>query len=262
MNGRIKGGDKLKVLLVTVAGTSSRFSESVGYPCLKCLYHEGNIEESLLYRMLHMRNDFDCYVIVGGFRFEELEAALAAHFQDLGKRMILVKNEHYADYGSGYSLYVGLEKIRQMDTTEVVFAEGDLFVDEDSFGKVCDCRNNVITCSKEPVLAEKSVALYFDTNHGIHYIYDTAHGVLEIREPFLGIFNSGQIWKFADMSRLWDAFDAIDEKGWQETNLVLIRQYFGELNRGAYEAVTFEEWVNCNTVMDYRSRKTGAEGRM
>jgi len=245
----------LKVLLVTVAGTSSRFSESVGYPCVKCLYSEEGIEESLLYRMVHMRDDFDYYVIVGGFQYEELEAALSSNFQDLGDRLILVKNEHYADYGSGYSLYIGLEKIRHMDLKEVVFAEGDLFVDEESFGKICDCKNDVITCSREPVLAEKSVALYFDMARGVHYIYDTAHGALEINEPFLGIFNSGQIWKFADMSHLWDTFDAIDEKGWQGTNLVLIQRYFGSIGKSDYDTIMFRKWVNCNTVLDYRNRK-------
>lgn len=33
----------MRILLVTVAGLSSRFSQSVGYPCLKCLYHEEKV---------------------------------------------------------------------------------------------------------------------------------------------------------------------------------------------------------------------------
>ena len=253
-------GENLKALIVTVAGTSSRFSESVGYPCVKCLYHEDGIEESLLYRLLHMREDFDCYVVVGGFRFGELESAVAAHFQDLGDRLILVRNEHYADYGSGYSLYLGLEKIRPMNVTEVVFAEGDLFVDAESFGKICDCKNSVVTCSREAILAEKSVAFYYDKSYGVHYIYDTLHGALEIREPFLGIFNSGQVWKFADMEHLWNAFDAIDKKAWQGTNLVLVQQYFGSLAKESYDTVTFRTWVNCNTVADYRNRTAYENG--
>ena len=42
----------MKVLIITVAGMSTRFSQSVGAPCLKCLYHEGRAKDSLLYRML------------------------------------------------------------------------------------------------------------------------------------------------------------------------------------------------------------------
>ena len=60
----------MRVLIVTVAGSSGRFSESLGYPCLKCLYHENGIKESLLYQMLHQDGDFDCYVVVGGFQYE------------------------------------------------------------------------------------------------------------------------------------------------------------------------------------------------
>lgn len=44
----------MRILLVTVAGLSSRFSQSVGYPCLKCLYHEGESTRTLLYRLTHM----------------------------------------------------------------------------------------------------------------------------------------------------------------------------------------------------------------
>ena len=58
----------MKVLIITVAGMSTRFSQSVGAPCLKCLYHEGRAKDSLLYRMLHQDGKFDRYVIVGGVR--------------------------------------------------------------------------------------------------------------------------------------------------------------------------------------------------
>lgn len=240
------------VLVITVAGMSTRFSESVGYPCLKCLYNEQSIEQSLLYRMIHMNMEFDYYVVVGGFRYGELETAVAEHFKGFGDRIILVQNDRYADYGSGYSLYLGLGRVRELDASEVVFAEGDLHVDRHSFQKICDCQGNVVTCSREPVLAEKSVAFYFDTDHGIHYIYDTAHGALEIKRPFLGVYNSGQIWKFADMGHLWKSVDAVGREDWKGTNLVLIQQYFGTLARSAYGLITFETWVNCNTITDFK----------
>lgn len=241
-----------KILIITVAGLSSRFSESLGYPCLKCLYHENGIEESLLYRMLHLTEHFDYYIVVGGFMYDELESVLENYFKELRSKILLIRNEHYADYGSGYSLYLALEKIQRMDHGEVVFAEGDLYVDAESFRRICDSSANVITCSREEILASKAVAYYFDCSHRIHYIYDTAHGALEIREPFLGIFNSGQIWKFADMEHLRQTFGTISEQDWHGTNLVFIQKYFGELARESYEIVTFEQWINCNTVSDFR----------
>ena len=242
----------MRVLIVTVAGSSGRFSESLGYPCLKCLYHENGIKESLLYQMLHQDGDFDCYVVVGGFQYEKLEEALALEFQEYKGRILLVENKHYADYGSGYSLYLALKAILDMDISEVVFAEGDLFVDRESFRRVFDAPRDVVTCSTEPIWASRAVAFYFDQAYGIHYLYDTDHSVFEIPEPFLGIFNSGQIWKFADAKRLRETVRAIPKEEWQGTNLVLIENYFKGLGREDYEMITFQDWVNCNTVSDYR----------
>ncbi len=242
----------MKILIVTVAGLSSRFSESLGRPCLKCLYHENSIEESLLYQMLHQDGAFDYYVIVGGFMYDELKAVIAKDFKEFGDKIILIENEHFADYGSGYSLYLALQNILDKNFDDVIFAEGDLFVDRESFRKIFDCTGNVVTCNTEPILASKAVAFYFDKDYMIHYLYDTSHNILEINEPFQGIFNSGQIWKFADAGRLRNAVSSISKEKWQGTNLVLIQEYFGKLPKDEYDIVTFKEWVNCNTVSDYK----------
>lgn len=248
-----KGDESVKILLITVAGLSSRFSKSLGRECLKCLYHERDIRECLLYRMLQQSPFFDKYIIVGGFRFDELKDVLERDFTEFRDKMILVENEKYAEYGSGYSLYAGLKAAFKLEFDELVFAEGDLYVDAGSFGKVCTAKNNVITRNAEPILASKAVAYYFDVQYGIHYIYDTSHSTLEIREPFLGIFNSGQIWKFAQPDKLRETVQKMDAKAWQGTNLELIQRYFGGLDEKEYEMVAFERWVNCNTVDDYKS---------
>lgn len=245
--------EKLKIMIITVAGASGRFIQSLGYPCLKCLYYENSIEESLLYRLLHQEGEFDCYVIVGGFQYERLETVVSEELKEFGDKILLIKNEHFADLGSGYSLYLALDKIKNMEFEQVVFAEGDLYVDRESFRKVYDSPGNVVTCNREPILSEKAVAFYFDENDGIHYIYDTAHSALMIKEPFLGIFNSGQIWKFAEPGRLKQITESAGEKEWKGTNLELIQRYFGALNRGQYDMVTFKTWINCNTISDYKS---------
>ena len=246
----------MRILIITVAGKATRFSESVGFPCLKCLYNENSVEESLLYSMIHQDETFDYYVIVGGFMYEELESAIKRDFADFGDRILLVKNEHYADYGSGYSLYLALLRIKDMDYTEVVFAEGDLYVDRESFRKICENPRNVITCNREPILAQSAVAFYYDTNYGIHYIYDTEHSCLEIKEPFMGIYNSGQIWKFTNADYLKEIMYSLTEKERRGTNLVLIQKYFGGLAGSEYDVITFEDWFNCNTVSDYKKCRT------
>ena len=49
----------MKVLIITVAGMSSRFSQSVGKETIKCLYHEETMTESLLYTILSQSSLFD-----------------------------------------------------------------------------------------------------------------------------------------------------------------------------------------------------------
>lgn len=242
----------MKIMIITVAGIASRFSESIGHPCLKCLYYENDIKESLLYHMLCQNRETDKYVIVGGFKFEELEEAIDRYFDEFSDKIILVQNENYTEYGSGYSLYLGLEAIKDLDYEELVFAEGDLWVDDDSFLNIWKCQRNVITCNSEAILANKSVAFYYDCQYHIHYIYDTGHSLLEISEPFRGIFNSGQIWKFSGRDRVLNVMSRLSQDEWKQTNLNFVQQYFGDLDQDEYKIINLKKWVNCNTVDDFR----------
>lgn len=241
----------MKILIVTVAGMSSRFSKSLGRECVKCLYHKQAFSESLLYRLLHQPVAFDKYIIVGGYRFAELEETVRREFPAYAEKLLLVKNEQYETYGSGYSLFCGLKEAMKLPFDEIVFAEGDLFVDGPSFSAVCGCGTDVITCNRDAITADRSVAFYFDLRGRVHYIYDTGHSALEIREPFLEIRNSGQIWKFANAERLRTTAASMPEEDWRGTNLVLIERYFGAMEREQYSVIPFEKWINCNTVADF-----------
>lgn len=242
----------MKIMIITVAGMASRFSESIGHSCLKCLYYENDIKESLLYHMLYQNREIDKYVIVGGFKFEELEKTTNQYFGEFSNKIILVRNENYAEYGSGYSLYLGLEAIKNLDYEELVFAEGDLWVDDDSFKRIWKSQRNVITSNNEAILASKSVAFYYDRQYHIHYIFDTGHSLLEITEPFQGIYNSGQIWKFFERERVLDAVSHLTQDEWKQTNLNFVQQYFGNLDQDEYEIINLRAWINCNTVDDFK----------
>lgn len=241
----------MKILIVTVAGMSTRFSQSLGRECVKCLYYKRGFSESLLYRLLHQPVTFDKYIIVGGYRYEELQAAVRREFPAYAEKIVLVNNKSYQTYGSGYSLFCGLMEAMKFPFSEVVFAEGDLYVDAPSFAAVCGCGTDVITCNRDPITADRSVAFYFDLQGKVHYIYDTGHSALEIDEPFLEIRNSGQIWKFANAERLRETVRSMPEESWQATNLVLIQRYFGGMKREQYSVLPFEKWINCNTVEDF-----------
>lgn len=42
----------MRVLIITCAGMSTRFSKSVGYNCLKCIYSDKDIKQSILYKSI------------------------------------------------------------------------------------------------------------------------------------------------------------------------------------------------------------------
>lgn len=243
----------MKALILTVAGMSTRFSQSVGHERVKCIYYETDIKTCILSRLLQSNQKYcDIAIIVGGFKFDELNQCIDREFA--GKyNIITVENEHYFDYGSNYSLLLGLEKAFELGADEIVFSEGDLYVKPDAFTKIwCDDRD-VITANLEPIDASKSVAFYYDTKGQIHYIFDSSHGTLEINEPFTTIRNSGQIWKFKNINMLKDiCTNLTEEEKQQGTNLIIVQKYFGRKKRETYSVIDIKEWINCNTVDDFR----------
>lgn len=242
----------MKVLIVTVAGVASRFNIELNEPVIKCLYHESKIEDSLLYQLVSLCESFDKIVIVGGYLFEHLKETIESDFQIFLNKIILVNNEYYSEYGSGYSLFLGIMAIHGLEVTELIFAEGDLFVDKLNFQNIISSPKNVITVNCEPILAKKSVVFYQDLEDKIHYLYDLNHGKLFIPEPFITIYNSAQIWKMNNIELLFQCLFELPEEQHKGTNLVLIQNYFDHLESKDYEIITMKVWFNCNTVNDYR----------
>lgn len=183
--------------------------------------------------------------------YPQLEEAIDQYFADIREKIILVKNERFAEYGSGFSLYRGLEMALKLDFDELVFAEGDLYVDAESFRKVCSYKGNVITCNSNQIIACESVAFYQDSNHAVRFVYDTAHRYLEIKEPFTSIYNSGQVWKFAEAGLLRKVFHGMAMKEWTGTNLAFVEKYFRSAGMENCEIIQFKNWINCNTVEDF-----------
>lgn len=249
------------MFVITVAGMSTRFSRSIGRECIKCLYHEGNVQESLLGRLLSLGKEFDRIVIVGGFRYAELVEMVMESFPAERDRILFVENPKYSEYGSGYSLFLGLEKALSLYPEEIVFAEGDLFLDETSFQKVFQSGKPVITVNAEVIRANKSVVFYYDREYGIHYLYDLRHNELEIAEPFVEIYNSGQVWKFQVNDLFYQAYSQMKEEDWQGTNLVFVQRYFETLGRAEYEILPFQSWINCNTISDFQQMKISSNAK-
>lgn len=242
----------MNILLLTVAGLSTRFGKSVGHECLKCLYYETDYRESLLWQAVNKNYAFDKIIIVGGYRFEELQQFVGKYCGNLSDKIVLAENEKYAEFGSGYSLYCGLKRALEFSPDRILFAEGDLWVDDKSFDILSNTDRDCLTCNSEPIEADKSVVFYFNESGDVKYLYDTSHNLLEIKEPFVSIYNSGQMWKFCDPEAVCRAFYGLTDVEWQGTNLVFIQKYFSLRERSSYDVVPIKQWINCNTVNDFR----------
>ena len=242
----------MKTAIITVAGISSRFNEGVPEEkkCLKAVYWERDPSQTLLYHLVQKCSFADQIVLVGGYQFEALQDYVSSLQEDLKEKISLVFNEHYEDLGSGYSLYLGLEQAFQFDNEEILFVEGDLDIDTDSFDQVIFADKNVITYNNEPIYANKAVVLYQKEDGKLQYAFNSSHGLLKIDSAFSFILNSGQVWKFTDIPKLKRANALFFEKTKDGTNLVIIQNYLDM--RVPYALIGLKRWTNCNTKEDYR----------
>jgi len=195
-----------------------------------------------------LKDDFDCTFFTC-YLYEKLGRFVKNELSGYGKKIELVYNEHFKDYGSGYSLYKGIEAIKEAG--DVTFVEGDLFFMATDFRQVYNSPKSVITINREPIYSNKAVALYINVDGKPRYLYDTNHQTLTVSEPFKAIFNSGQMWKFSSSERLLKTVDSLTKEQLQGTNLEIIQAYFSDMNSEEYDVVTFTDWFNCNTVADY-----------
>lgn len=250
--------NSLKIVIIGVAGISSRFNKDVPEEdkILKCLYFEDKPQNTLIYRMLEKVGYADRIIVVGGYKYDDLVDYINNNVsKDLQNKIITVYNDHFSDLSSGYSLYLGIKEALDnfTDIDEVLFVEGDLDIDTESFNKVVYCDKNVLTFNHEPIYSNKAVVLYQNENDEYHYLFNSDHGLLSLDEPFKAIFNSGQTWKFTDMNLLKIANDNFYENLIEDTNLGIIQKYFDLVeNNDKIEIIGLKHWVNCNTRDDYK----------
>ena len=242
----------MKAAIITVAGISSRFNEGVPEDKkeLKAIFTEQTEKDTLLYHLLLKCAYADKIIVVGGYKFESLKEYCGGLENNLQDKIELVYNEHYADLASGYSLYLGLKKAFEFDVEEVLFVEGDLDIDGASFDRVVKSEKSVLSFTYEPIYANKAVVLYKDDKGEYRYAFNSSHGLLSIESPFSCILNSGQTWKFTNMSELRWANDAFFAKTKDDTNLRIIQNY---LDAGIeVELIPLKRWTNCNTKEEFR----------
>ena len=245
----------MKAAIITIAGLSSRFNQGIPGEDhrLKAIYFEEKPEETLLYHMLMRFRDTDRIVLVAGYKEDDLKDYLETTVPaDIREKISVVCNDHFEDWASGYSLYLGINEALKYSPDSVIFAEGDLDVDDDEFRRVAECPKSVITCNHEIIRSRKAVIGYCDADNKYKYAFNASHGLVSVDEPFSLLFNSGQIWKFTNMDYLREANEEFDKYKESGTNLLIVSGYFGREKYEDIELMAFDRWVNCNTREDYR----------
>ncbi len=245
----------MKAAVITTAGISSRFNEGMDDKAkvLKGIYTDDGPSSTLLYHLIRKCRRAGKIVIVGGYKYEALSSYISNYIPlEYKEKLKLIFNEHFEDFASGYSLYLGIqEALKTEDVSEMVFVEGDLDVDDASFDKVWNCNNTVLTYNNEPIQASKAVVLYEDSASHYKYAFNTAHGLLKIEDSFTRIFNSGQLWKFRDLEKLKKANDDFSKTNMRGTNLYIIQKYLNSISTENISIIELKRWTNCNTRSDY-----------
>ena len=245
----------MKTVIVAVAGMSSRFNQDMAEPVLKGIYTEGDVRKTLLYSILRKCKGFDRVVLVGGYQYEKLVEYVSACKEDFPFQIQMVYNSNYQEFGTGYTLKLGLEQCLQDNSSEITLIEGDLFFDEASLDDVKRSTRSVATYNNKTIYSNKAVIAYINEAHELKYKFSTNHGSVEITEPFLAIYNSGQIWKFADTGVVRQLVSDSPETMWQGTNLKFIEEYFHQISEEERELLPLKTWENCNTKADYLKYK-------
>ena len=243
----------MRAAIITVAGISSRFNEGIPeeQKILKAIYNEHNPQDTLLVHLIEKCAFADRIIIVGGYMFDQLQSFVSVNLQKSFPQLVLVRNDHYADLASGYSLYLGINKALDLGADELLFVEGDLDIDDESFKKIVDAEHTVLTYTTEPIYANKAVVLYKNEEDRFQYAFNSVHGLLRIDNAFSCILNSGQAWKFDNMEALEKANELFFRLKKDGTNLWIIQQYIDNVPSDTISLVKLERWTNCNTREDY-----------
>lgn len=241
----------MKIAIIAVAGVSSRFNDNEIEPVLKGIYTTSDYTKTLLYSILKKCNGYDKVILVGGYQYEKLQQYVDSCRDDFSFEIPLVYNPYYQEYGTGYTLKVGLEHCLQGECSEITLIEGDLFFDEQSFERVKMSEKNVVTYSEKAIHSNKAVIAYVNQNKKIKYVFSSNHDAVQIQEPFWELYNSGQIWKFVNIDRVNKILKESEDSMWQETNLKFIEFYFDTIDEVDREIICIDTWENCNTRLDY-----------
>ncbi|NQY21614.1 MAG: hypothetical protein HRT40_09935, partial [Campylobacteraceae bacterium] len=109
-----------RAVIITLAGLSSRFRQSLGKDVLKAIYKEEEYQSILDILLDYCAYHINDIYIVGGYKYDDLTEYINNNYKNLS--INLIYNKNFA-LGSNESLLCGIRALNQK-YDEVLFIEG------------------------------------------------------------------------------------------------------------------------------------------
>ena len=185
--------------LILAAGVGSRMGRST-HKCLTQI----NGKEFIKLQMEKLMNAYNIgkFFIVVGHKATEIEEALGDEF--MGAPIQYVFNGHYEDYGSGYSLMLGLRAMSESSfrSCDLVVTEADCLVPQEAYESLkCDSGSRCLVGPKVDIHKSVLVTVHADDpeeEEVSSFCYDRTHRNVfsQLKPDHRPVGESIQTWYF------------------------------------------------------------------
>lgn len=255
----------MKDIVITCAGGSVRFSNSVKCLAHKSIYKAKNQVRCLLEWQIDTAlssKNVNNIIVVVGFLNNWIEEFIKSSYPN-NERITIINNEKWSTTGSNLSMCLGLLACKNTKADSILCVEGDLYASNfkelieypstKGFRSTTNGHSTVVSnvdvlgiISKE----NKSFKTYFE--------YSRDHSVFSKidYEKVVMLFPSGQMWEIATDKIDFDKVSKSAEMFPEKTNLEVLQLF--SINSMLIELTPFplKDWINCNTISELLKCRT------
>lgn len=247
----------MKNVVITCAGGSTRFSNSVNAPVHKSIYKAKDQVRCLLEWQIDTAlssKNVNKIIVVVGFQNTQVEDFVKSTYGN-DERIVIVNNELWSTTGSNLSMCLGLLACKNTKADSILCVEGDLYasnfrdlIDTPSTTSFLSTTNGHSTIdSNVDVLGIISKT---STGFQTSFEYSTNHSVFENINFYnaVTLFPSGQMWELATEKINFDIVAKSAEIFPNKTNLEVLQHFsYSELPMIPF---ILTDWINCNTITE------------
>lgn len=171
------------ISLIMAAGQGTRFGGNTH----KCLTPVGGENTPFILKQMEKLNDATdiyAFVIVVGHLHESIQDEVGAEFK--GRPVHYVYNNHFSDYGSGWSLLQGIHFIRRNLDTDMplLITEADCLIPTSEYSKLVGSRSSCLVGPRININKSVVVTKNRRSDNFSGFTYDRSHvNVLKLVSP-------------------------------------------------------------------------------